>query len=227
MGRFLICGRVLLGMAGLLTAATWLRSHCGRDSLYRNVHIASSPAGTSLDVTNGSAWQDPAAFVGSLVSQRVWDVPSAGGGLMISYRRNDYDFAQQPGRDAYRNHFSANFRNRGFVADRIRIIGTSFLDYPRLDGSRAAPACGVDFRSVHTSGAGWESVYQGVICPYWLLMLVSVVPLCVSLLRSARSWFWLQNRCCGRCGYDLRGNNDSGRCPECGEAPPQRTRNTF
>jgi len=62
--------------------------------------------------------------------------------------------------------------------------------------------------------APFESDYNGVDMPFWLVFMVLLVPWTV-----LDSTYRVRRRrelsgCCKGCGYDLTGN-ESGRCPEC------------
>ena len=62
----------------------------------------------------------------------------------------------------------------------------------------------------------------GVRLPYWLIVPATGVPP-VLYLRRLVTWrrrSRVRRGLCGRCGYDLRAS--TGRCPECGEAIPER-----
>jgi hypothetical protein len=88
-------------------------------------------------------------------------------------------------------------------------------------------------RVVGLGGYGWCRVrngvlsrvfteYDGIVLPYWLLMLIASAPW---FLFAWRHW---RNRAarriaaglCAVCGYDLRAGHD--RCPECGATAPPR-----
>ena len=56
--------------------------------------------------------------------------------------------------------------------------------------------------------------------PHWFLVLVTAAMPAKWLHRHRRDMRWRRTGLCLRCGYDLRGSTDSGRCPECGTPAP-------
>ena len=66
------------------------------------------------------------------------------------------------------------------------------------------------------------SKYQYVVVPFWMLAIVTGVPLLAGLRTFWVRRKWGTANTCGGCGYDLRAS--SGRCPECGwEIPVAKT----
>ncbi len=63
-----------------------------------------------------------------------------------------------------------------------------------------------------------ESIRGGVSCAVVGLVFVVIACAYVVWLRRLK----VRAGCCGRCGYDLRGSANSGRCPECGRPFPRK-----
>jgi hypothetical protein len=61
---------------------------------------------------------------------------------------------------------------------------------------------------------------HAIAVPYWLLILLSMIPATLLLGRHLRLKRRLELNLCAECGYDLRETPD--RCPECGAAPSGR-----
>src|SRR5688500_10587804 len=64
---------------------------------------------------------------------------------------------------------------------------------------------------------------RGVVLPFWLPAMMATAcpfgPATISALRRRRAGRFRRGFCAG-CAYDLRGSEQSGRCPECGTAVP-------
>ena len=60
--------------------------------------------------------------------------------------------------------------------------------------------------------------YRGLLIPHWgLLLLFATYPTLAFIRGPLRRWRRKKRGLCLKCGYDLTGN-ESGVCPECGEA---------
>jgi hypothetical protein len=65
------------------------------------------------------------------------------------------------------------------------------------------------------------AVYRRVTVPLWTVALLTAVTPGVGLMRIARVRRRRRHGRCLACGYDLRGNPDGRRCPECGMIPEE------
>lgn len=70
-------------------------------------------------------------------------------------------------------------------------------------------------------GFGWNhnsKNYYVVEIPYWLIMVITILPAIVWLRRLRKP----ATGHCAKCGYDLRGSEQSDTCPECGTSITDR-----
>jgi len=65
-----------------------------------------------------------------------------------------------------------------------------------------------------THHPGLDSVFHGVVVPFWLVGLLSIVPALLAVRKPLCERWRRKHGCCVNCGYDLRATPD--RCPECG-----------
>ena len=71
---------------------------------------------------------------------------------------------------------------------------------------------------------GMAETSSRVLAPYWgTTLLTAMYPVGYIVLRWGRRHFRLKHGLCLRCGYDLRGSLEAGRCPECGTGFEKQT----
>jgi predicted RNA-binding Zn-ribbon protein involved in translation (DUF1610 family) len=115
--------------------------------------------------------------------------------------------------EAHESTYLTGGRMLGEMHDRWSHVEARKIDLPgflyvceQLDMTTPAPFAGTVLN-------------RTVSIKYWLLTLVSSVPLTAYILwrwRRTRPLRWLQQGRCHVCGYDLRSHAAGQKCPECG-----------
>ena len=92
----------------------------------------------------------------------------------------------------------------------------AWFDRPAAVQTPAWVHCGFGAARENRAYGGYTNRNVRVATPHWVVALVAgVMPVRTALLRL-RAARRRRRGVCGRCAYDLRGNPDSARCPECG-----------
>ena len=106
----------------------------------------------------------------------------------------------------------------GFMTERLGDLEDMDFALSTMTFTPRWEFAGVSLRSSDNSRG---DISRAVVVPMWLVTLALLpVPL-VAATRIVRTRRRRKLGRCARCGYDLRGSRDSGRCPECGSPAPQ------
>jgi hypothetical protein len=142
---------------------------------------------------------------------RWWGVYSAEGALAVGYqervRKNvppARSFADRSG-----EHWQFGI---------LKLLRGAHLPVGTSRTHRPWNLVGFDFGSVSypdRPDPAWRQTSTRIRFPYWWIIGILLIPICVRVARSYRNQERLASGLCVNCGYDLRGGSD--RCPECGE----------
>jgi hypothetical protein len=191
-GRYILNTLTLLSLVlCVMTLAAWLRSFWCRDELMNARRLSEL---SIVSDSGGIAWvrreyspRFPAGAAEGLEYRPIYGwMTSLGGVPHGHFSRFDANVVDRPTRPGVRG-----------TERHWRFIGAGWAQFRDVGSPIVYPAS-----------------VSAIVLPYWVLFLITGLPLMPRVLSWRRAGSWELAGRCTKCGYDLRATPE--RCPECG-----------